>query len=98
MQDVKFIELPVDNNCKMLYSYTFVDDDYVADEKHKDDTVRLFMDQIKVDMYANEIEVVHPEFDKDNDRIVKLDITLINGNVSKNLIRGVINKEVLPEN
>ena len=53
------------------------------------------MDQIKTDMYANEIEVIHPEIDKENDRIIKLDITLINGNVSKNLIRGVINKEML---
>jgi hypothetical protein len=95
MQDVKFVEHPVDNNCKMLYSFTSIDEYYIADEKHKDDTVRRFMDQIKTDMYANEIEVIHPEIDKENDRIIKLDITLINGNVSKDLIRGVINKEVI---
>jgi len=95
MEVVKFIEHPVDDNCKMRYSFTFTDEGYIADDQHKDDTVRRFMDQIETDMYANEIEVVHPEFDKENSRIIQLNITLINGKVSKNLIRGVINKEVL---
>jgi hypothetical protein len=92
MQNEKFVEHAVDNNCKMLYSLTSTEEDYIADEKHKDDVVMWFMNQIKTDMYANEIEVIHPQIDKGNNRIIMLHITLINGNISKNLIRGVINQ------
>ena len=63
-----------------------------ANDGYKDETVRQFMNLIQTDMYANEIEVVHPEFDKENDRIINLTISLNNGKMSKNLIRGAINK------
>jgi hypothetical protein len=94
MLEVKFTEHPIDDNCKMLFSFTFTDDDYKANDGHKDETVRRFMALLKTDMYANEIEVVHPEIDSENDRIVKLLVTLNNGKMSKNLIRGALNKGI----
>ena len=93
MQDSKFIEdETIKDNCKMQYTFAFTGKEYKGNKEYKDDVVKQFMDLLKTDMYANEIEVVHSEIDNDNDRTVRLSISLYNGNISKSLIREAINK------
>jgi len=91
MQEVKFIEdESIKDNCKMGFTFTFTDEDYKAKEGYKNDMVIRFMDLLETDTYANEIEVVHPEFDKENDRIIILSLILNNGKWSKKLIREAV--------
>ena len=93
MENGKFIEdESIKDNCSMLLKFTITDENYKANDGYKDETVRKFMDLIQTDMYANEIEVVHPDFDTENDRIINLTISLKNGKMSKNLIREAVNK------
>jgi hypothetical protein len=93
MKEDKFIEdETIKDNCKMLFTVTCTDEDYQAKEEYKKNIVLRFMDLLKTDIYANEIEVVHPEFDKQNDRIILLDVTVNNGKWSKSLIREAVKK------
>jgi hypothetical protein len=94
MQDVKFIEDDsIKDNCKMLYVFTFTNPNYNPDDERKKEVAKEFMDILGTDMYANEVEFVHPEFDIENNKVIKLSITLFNGNISKSLIREAINKK-----
>jgi hypothetical protein len=91
MQEGKFIEdESIKENCKMAFTFTFAGEDYKAREGYKNDMVIRFMDLLGMDTYANEIEVVHPEFDKENDRIIILSLILNNGKWSKKLIKEAI--------
>ena len=91
MEEVKFTEdESIKDNCKMVFTFTFAGEGYKANEGYKNDIVIRFMDLLEMDIYANEIEVVHPEFDKENDRIIILSLILNNGKSSKKLIREAV--------
>jgi hypothetical protein len=93
MQDGRFIEhLSIEDNHQMLYTTECMGEDSIARDDYKDDTLAYFIGLLKTNNSTKEVDSIDADFAKEDESIIRINLTLISGKVSQTKIREAINK------